>query len=289
MRPRRTIERAARFGLTAGLGLAGLAGPACASWLDNDFYCRVYGCVVVHDGYSFDVYDAYDFNTGLTVAPGQPLVAWSGNPFEGSGTVSPVYTGTRTEAFWAAPVREEGVMLGIDTSGNGQAKLDITDDGDGVLDAGDVLSAFDLREKTDVVAEESSAQRSFYLSSRTDFYIAAQVRLNGGEGGLATPASLDRIAFSYDLSRNGTDSGMSYGRDADNSGWRKLTGADTLGDLYGSPVFIAEFTKDIRRRNSSTVANQSVRFNYAYGFEDYDLSMGAGTLSYRIEFTFYNR
>jgi len=277
-----------RLGALLAWGGAFAPAPAAASWLDTDFYCRVYGCVVVHDGFSFDVYDVYRFSNGGTVAPGQPLVPWSGNPFQGSGTVNPVFTGTRTEGFYAAPVREEGTMVGIDTNGNGRADLEIGDDGDGVLDAGDSLSAFSLDRRTEIVAEETSAQRSFYVSSRTDFYLAGQVIIEGPGGGLSRPASLDQVALDYRVRNAGNDDGMRFGQAARANRWRSF-GLDTLGALYGQPAYLGEFTGDIRRRNANTVAEQSVRFDYVYGFEDYDLSMGAGLLSYRIEFTFHNR
>jgi hypothetical protein len=261
--------------------------PAQASWLDSDFYCRVYGCVIIHDGVTFDVYDVYRFSSGLSVAPGQPLERWAGNPFEGTGTVNPVLTGTRTEAFWSAPVREEGVMLGIDNQGNGKIdkQSEISDDGDGVLDAGDTLDAFTLQAKTGIVAVETSAQRSFYLSSRMPFTLAAEASLTNGNGALADPALLSRIALSYDITNRGTDSGMAFGADAEPSAWRKASGVDDLGDIYARRLALGDFTRDIRRRNSATVAAQSVRFDYVYGFAGYDLSMGAGTLSYEIRFT----
>ena len=78
------------------LAMLGLSGPAAAqSWIESDYYCRVYGCVVVHDGYSFDVYDNYNFATGGVVGPNERMIAWAGNPFQGTGTVNPVFTGTR--------------------------------------------------------------------------------------------------------------------------------------------------------------------------------------------------
>ncbi|MEL6664337.1 MAG: hypothetical protein AAFR33_15190, partial [Pseudomonadota bacterium] len=43
---------------------AWIADAAAQSFLDSDFYCRTYGCVVVHDGNTFDVYDNYNFSTG---------------------------------------------------------------------------------------------------------------------------------------------------------------------------------------------------------------------------------
>lgn len=263
-------------------------GSAHASWLDTDFYCRVYGCVVVHDGFSFDVYDVYRFTDGRTVPVGEPLIAWSGNPFQGSGAVNPVITGTRTEGFYTAPLTEVGNMLGVDQTGNGDIDWAVNDDGDGVLDAGDSFSPFRLDRRTDIVADETSAQRSFYLSSRTDFYIAAETFITSTPSELGSPSSLQRIALDYRVQTSGNDDGMAFGASARGDRWRSFN-IDDLGSTFGQPTLLGEFTGSIRRRNADTVAEQSVRFDYVYGFENYDLSMGSGLLSYRIEFTFLNR
>lgn len=219
---------------------------------------------------------------------GEPLIPWTGNPFQGSGAVNPVLTGTRTEGFYSVPLREVGTMLGIDRNGNGRIDLEIGDDGDGVLDAGDTLSPFELDRRASIVAQETSAQRSFYLSSRTDFYLAAEAFVIGTDAGLSSPESLSQIALEYRVRNAGNDDGMRFGNSARGNRWRSF-GVDNLGDAFGQPTLLGEFTGDIRRRDASTVADQSVRFDYVYGFENYDLSMGAGLLSYRIEFTFINR
>ena len=151
------------------------AGGAQASFIDSDFYCRVHGCVIVHDGFTFDVYDIFVFANGSTVPPGGRMIPWSGNPFQGSGEVKPVFTGTRTEGFHSVPLQDQGVRLGIDTNGDGVADLSPLDDGDGFLDAGDSFGPFNLSAGADLVSDSTSAQRSFYLSSRTDFFLSAQV------------------------------------------------------------------------------------------------------------------
>ena len=269
-----------------------MAAPqASASWLDSDFYCRAYGCVVVHDGFSFDVYDNYVFATGGTVPVGGRMIPWTGNPFEGAGGVNPVITGTRTEGFHSVPLQDQSVILGIDTNGDGiPDRLPIDANSSGFLDAGDRLDPFNLTLSTDLVAADTSAQRSFYLSSRTDFYLSAEARLLGPGGGLNAPEQLDNIGFSYGVTRRGTDDGMSFGTNARNGNYIRTIGAvNDLGDLLGTPTRIMEFRQPIRRRNATSLPSQSVRFDYVYGFQGYDLSLGEGHLQYEIEFDFYNR
>ena len=265
--------------------------PALASWLDSDFYCRVYGCVVVHDGFTFDVYDNYVFATGGTVPVGGRMISWTGNPFQGSGNVNPVITGSRTEGFHSVPLEDQSVILGIDTNGDGNPdRLPNDTNSNGFLDAGDSLDPFELTLRTDLVAADTSAQRSFYLSSRTDFYLTAEARITGSSDAFNTSNLLTNVDFRYGVTRNGNDDGMSFGSNARNGNFiRTIGNANNLADLLGSPTQILEFRNAIRRRDSSDLPSQSVRFDYVYGFEGYDLSMGDGHLQYEIEFDFYNR
>ncbi|MFN3212084.1 MAG: hypothetical protein ACE37M_03185 [Henriciella sp.] len=277
--------------LALGGALLSWQPPALASWLDSDFYCRVYGCVVVHDGFTFDVYDNYVFATGGSVPVGGRMIPWTGNPFQGAGAVNPVITGTRTEGFHAVPLQDQSVVLGIDTNGDGSIDRLPTDaNGNGFLDASDSLDPFELTMTTDLVAADTSAQRSFYLSSRTDFYLTAQARLIGSTDDFNSANLLNNVEFRYGVTRRGNDDGMSFGSNARNGNFiRSLGNADTLADLLGAPTQILEFRNAIRRRDSSDLPSQSVRFDYVYGFGDYDLSLGDGHLQYEIEFDFYNR
>ncbi|MEM7491804.1 MAG: hypothetical protein AAF296_00375 [Pseudomonadota bacterium] len=259
--------------------------------MDSDFYCRVYGCVIVHDGFTFDVYDNFDFSTGGTVAPGQPMIAWTGNPFEGAGEVNPVITGTRDEGLYAVPLQDQGVRLGIDTNGDGTPdRLPIDANSNGFLDASDTLDPFALTSSTRLVSATSSAQRSFYLSSRTDFYVVAESRLLGSPDALNDPSKLANISFLYDVTRNGNDDGMRFGQNARGGNYiRTLGNSNDLLDLYQVPTRVMEFRNSIRVRDAVDLPSQSVRFDYVYGFEEYDLSLGEGHLQYEIEFSFYNR
>jgi hypothetical protein len=192
--------------LCLGGTLTLIVSPAEASWLDSDFYCRVYGCVVVHDGFTFNVYDNYIFSTGGTVAPGGRMIPWTGNPFQGAGGVNPVITGTRTEGFHAVPLQDQSVVLGIDTDGDGVPdRLPIDNNNSGFLDAGDSFNAFQLDQATDLVAADTSAQCSFYLSSRTDFYVTAEAKLLNADGDFNSANLLGNIDFLYGVTRSGTD------------------------------------------------------------------------------------
>ncbi|MEO0981157.1 MAG: hypothetical protein AAFX03_00730 [Pseudomonadota bacterium] len=281
--------RAARSAL-ASIATAVSAAPlAHASFLDTDFYCRVYGCVIVHDGVSFDVYDNYIFATGGTVPSGSRMIPWSGNPVEGTGAVNPVFTGTRTEGFHTPPASNQGVLLGFDHDGDDLIDVGVADSGSGFLDAADVLQATSITQNSRLRTLGTSIQRSFYLSSRTDFYLSAQVFVTGGENELAAPATLSSVVFDYGLTVRGNDAGMAFGSNATNGNYRRLGAYSDFGGLFGGPQFIAEFRRSIRRRAADELPDQSIRFDYVYGFEDYDLSMGVGELQYRIEFDFYNR
>ncbi|MEO0882533.1 MAG: hypothetical protein AAFY34_07335 [Pseudomonadota bacterium] len=266
---------------TAGCGLPGQA----QSFLDSDFFCRVKGCVIVHDGFTFDVYDAHIFSNNGTVAPGGQLIPWTGNPFQGSGDVNPVFTGTRTEGFHILNDLGEGVPFTL-SSGGQTISTDL--DASGILDANDTLNSFSLTPGLSVGLLETAIQRSFYISSRT---VGIRIRAAASLRGVADPfnssANLSRVFFDYGLTPTGNDDGMPFGAAAQIGGFTPLGDIDDLGSLSGTGAFIAEFPLAIRSRNDPSQAAQSIRFDYVYGFENYDLSLGAGELQYQIEFDFF--
>lgn len=283
--------RHARRLVLAGLIAASASAPAQASFIDTDFYCRAFGCVIVHDGNDYDVYDVFNLTSGLALLPGQRLIRSRLNPIVGTGAVNPVFTGSRIEGFHALPLADESFRLGIDVNGDGILDFEpVGGTNAGFLDAGDMLNPFALTTATDLVAADSSAQRSFYLSSSTDFYMSAQaIPLSSGDA-LSDVARFGDIAFRYQLSRSGNDDGMAYGANArPGNQFRPIGNVTTLRDLLGGPVNIMEFRQAISFRSNPSLASQSIRFDYVYGFQNYDLSMGAGHLRYRIEFDFYNR
>jgi len=182
----------------------------------------------------------------------------------------------------------QGVDMGFDLNGDGAVENQSSGPNDGFLDAGDVFGSVRLDGNTRLRALETSTQRSFYLSSRTSgFHISAQATLLGGDGELNQISRLSNVQFDYDITPQGNDDGMSFGSAATQGGFRKLGNFNTLGPLSGSAQLIAEFPTAIRREFDEELPEQSIRFDYIYGFQGYDLSLGAGDLRYRIEFKLF--
>ncbi|MEM8635756.1 MAG: hypothetical protein AAGF33_12330 [Pseudomonadota bacterium] len=239
----------------------------------------------MHDGFTFDVYDAHIFATNGTVPRGGELIPWTGNPFEGTGEVNPVFTGTRTEGFHIVHDSDEGAAFTLTSAGFERS----TDQNqNGVLDAGDVLNSFNLTQSLSLGLLETASQRSFYLSSRTiGFQIRAQAALRGSTDEFNSVSNLQRVFFDYGITPSGNDDGMSFGGAARSNRFTRIGNVSDLGALSGSGDFIAEFPQAIRLGNNPSQAEQSIRFDYVYGFERYDLSLGAGELAYQIEFDFF--
>ncbi|MCH9697224.1 MAG: hypothetical protein K0U68_03890 [Gammaproteobacteria bacterium] len=265
-----------------------------ASVIDNDFYCRTYGCVMMSDGVGTDVYDVYIFATGGTVAIGNPLISWSGNPINGAGTVSPVETGTITPVPSTLPGAGNGTRLAIDTNGNGAGDIAIADNNsNGYLDAADSVNAFSITGSTDIVYQGNTVAHSFYLTSRNTAHdLRARSFVNSAVADYGTAVGLPDISFAVSTTQTGNDAGISYGARANNGGFTPVAGINDLGDINGIYTSIALFTRNggIRQSpdNANThVYNQSIRFNMNYGYPVLDLSQGDGTIQFRVEYTPY--
>lgn len=265
--------------------------PAHATWIDTDPVCQVFGCVVVHDGISFSVYDNYDSTAGRRLVPGEPLILRTGSSLPGTGTVNPVITGSRDEALSSAPLADQGARLGIDTNGDGIGdRFPIDANNSGYLDAGDSMDIFAINTSTSIIGAATSYQRSFYISSTSDFYLSAQALPSVSGSGVTLGNGLNGIGFTYQLTTRGNDDGMAFGRRVQRGQVNRPIGnVATMADLLGQPTQIMEFRRAIRKRNANTLAEQSVRFDYVYDFGNYDMSMGNGDLNFEIEFDFYSR
>lgn len=267
-----------------------LSNLAEASWLDSDYWCRVYGCVVASDGRAWDIYDVYNFSNGRTVSPGSPLIAWSNNPHQGSGVVDAVNTGTIEPV--TGPGANQGLMIGIDQNADGAEDLSVNDNAaSGYLDLGDSLSAFTLSPATDIVIKDGVLQHSFYVASRTDFYIYGRAQAQVQSGQLASKVSPDDTGLAISMVRQGNDSGFSFGGNTTDPRFRPISGVDSLQDIWGTPTRIAEFRRSggTRSGNARDVSTQSVRVDVEYELPDPDFSYGTGSLNYRVEYLFYNR
>lgn len=262
----------------SGLALWLAAVPAQASFLDTDFWCRTYGCAVVHDGRNYDIYDVWQFDTSsCCVLPGGEMIAFYGR----AGT--PLVTDT-LDLAGPGPGAGESLMLNV----SGGAAF--TDDGDGVLDASDMLAAFALDTGTALGLADDARRysHSLYISSRnTRFSLRGFARAEAAEGGIGARVGLGDIRLTPALTPSGNDQGWRFGELASVEGI-EIADVRTLGDLAAGPTPIATFgrARGIRLGNGDINA-QVLRLDLAYELPPYDLSMGTGELAVDVEFTMF--
>lgn len=270
--------------------LAIWSGSVSASWLDNDYWCRVYGCVVTSDGTAYDIYDVYDFSRGRAVSVGSPLKFWSSNPYQGSGMVDAVSTGTLQPIV--EPSSTQGSLLGIDQNGDGIADQEMLDSNNsGFIDLGDSFLSIPLGVATDIVNSNDTTKHSFYVASRTDFYIYGTATLLLETQNMSDNVSPSETSFNVSMQQKGTDAGFSFGSATSNPDFVATNGINDLGDIWGVPTRIAEFKRSAgtRRTNSTDVKNQAVRMDIGFRAPAPDFSFGTGELNYKVVYDFYNR
>jgi len=266
------------------ISLAALASaaPASASFLDNDFWCRTYGCAVVYDSQTYEIYDNYQFLSASCCVPyGSPMPTYY-NPIQSLRT-----TGT-TDIPDAAPADGEG--FGFDII-DGSQVITRNDDGDGYLDASDSFSAFTLSNNTDVQLDSKGQaySHSFWISSRnTRFSLRARASISEVSGDFANTLTLGDIKLDTNVSTSGNDNGFQYGSDATGQNVTILNGIDDLGDLASNPTRLINFGRfsGIRTRNGD-LSDQTIRIDFNYEMPDYDMSMGIGEMNVDVVFDFY--
>ena len=271
----------ARYALPALICALG-AAEASASFLDDDFWCRTYGCAVVHDGQSYDIYDNWQFATSsCCVQPGEEMVSY----YSRAGT--PLVTNT-LDRIGPGPGDDEGMMLEV-ISGSGV--YTIVDDGDGYLDASDTMGVFSLDSSTDIrLASGARAySHSFYVTSRrTRFSLRAMAQVQNASGDFTNTIGLGDIKLVPSVSRRGNDGGWDYGARANAGNITIVNGVEDLGDLSSGPTQIMDFGRSsgIRIRDGD-INEQVIRLDFRYEMPEYDLSMGTGELDIDVDFTFY--
>ncbi len=269
----------------AGLALASLASSAHGSFLDTDFWCRTYGCAVVHDGVNFDIYDNWLFASNSCCVPvgGQMIDFYVRAE---NTNVTGLLGGTGPNQ----PNADEGFMFGITQDGN-TVNTSILDDGDGFLDAADSFGAFTLNPNTDILLDGPGRaySHSFFISSRnTRFSLRALASISNATGDFANTIQLGDIKLTPSFTANGNDGGFQFGSRANTSNIQIVSGVDDLGDLTGVPTQIMNFGRQqgIRQRNGD-IDTQTIRLDFLYEMPEYDLSMGTGSLNVDVAFDFY--
>lgn len=270
-----------------GAAIAALSGPmAAASFLDTDFWCRTYGCTVVHDGQNFDIYDNWQFaSNSCCVQFGAEMIGFSAlaNDTNITGTLD------NSNTTWR-PGEDDSFMLGVTQDGN-TIDANIFDAGNGFLDAADSFSSFTLNPNTDIRLAESGRQysHSFFITSyNTRFSLRALAAIRDVTGDFANTIQLGDIKLTPSFDNRGNDGGFDYGARANTANIQIVSGVDDLGDLSGAPTQIMNFGRNAGiRQGNGDIDEQTIRLDFLYQMPEYDLSMGIGSLNIDVEFNFF--
>jgi hypothetical protein len=265
--------------------LAGISVPAYSSILDNDPDCNSNGCAVISYGTNnFIIYD--NVNTdGSAVTRGQPMVPRMSSP----GIVN--VTGTLSAAV--QPNLDEGVLLGFSEDGTtlNQSVTDV--DLDGFLDAGDnFIGPVSLSATTDIILDPRARtySHSFFITSmNTRMSLRARIHPTQYSGDLGQTISPADILLTPSVTTQGNDNGFNFGQLANVGGIEINTTVTDLDDLSGLSTTVINFNRrrGIRKRNGD-LDEQSIRLDFLYTMPDYDLSMGVGSMTVRLEFELFN-
>jgi len=264
--------------------ISGWQVTANASFLDNDFWCRTYGCAVVHDGQNYDIYDNYIFATGsCCIATGSQMIPYS-NRFG-------LFNLTDSLTKHVGPNANQGMVVGITQDGN-TISQSLLDDGDGYLDAGDNFGGvFTMGSLTDIILDGpgKAYSHSFFITSRnTRFSLRALASIANSSNDFTSTISLNDIKIDAALTRQGNDAGFRFGRRATNAQVSVVNTVNDLGDLQATPTKIFNFDRfnGVRRRNGN-IDEQTIRLDFLYTMPDYDMSMGVGSLNIDMVFDMY--
>jgi hypothetical protein len=264
--------------------ISGWQFTANASFLDNDFWCRTYGCAVVHDGQNFDIYDNFIFATNTCcVANGSQMISFSTNFGE--------FNLTNSLNKHIGPNSTQSMFIGITQDGN-TVSQSLIDDGDGYLDAGDSFGGvFSMGSLTDIMLDGpgKAYSHSFFITSRnTKFSLRALASIANSSNDFTNTISLSDIRIDAARTRRGNDDGFNFGRRASSARVTVVNSVNDLGDLQAIPTKMFEFDRfnGIRRRNGD-LNEQTIRLDFLYTMPDYDMSMGIGSLNIDMVFDLY--
>ena len=263
--------------------ISGWQTTAYASFLDTDFWCRTYGCAVVHDGQNFDIYDNFIFAQNQCCVPnGTPMIPFSRRfgEFNLTGGLSANQ----------APNSNQSMILGI--TQNGVITQSLQDNGNGFLDASDSFATVFVMNATTNIALDGPGRQyshSFFITSRnTRFSLRGLSSINSATQDFANTLSLNDIKIDAAVTRLGNDGGFRFGRRAITNNIAVFNGVTDLGDLQNLPTRVFQFNRftGIRRGNGD-INDQTIRLDFLYTMPDYDMSMGIGSLNIDVLYDLY--
>lgn len=191
-----------------------------------------------------------------------------------TGTLSPVAGSAN-----GAPLRITNIPGG---------RIDIDNQPNGILDAGDTFDAFQLRQGSNVNTNRGEIFSSFYVASNTGFSIDAQATPLGDTSATA----FSRIRLQLRVTAAGND-GLAFGSAAQfpNTGDTPQAGTRANNRSLSQMVTPVRVFQGDRRtaRSVGSIAQQSVRFDarYRYNSGAYDLSDGVIDAEAEVVYTIY--
>lgn len=254
-------------------GSPGITPTAEASVLDNLFF-KVLGLTLVwgaDSGGTAPIVSDFVLMTSASGTAGDDITP---------DDVHTVITGT-LDPVPVSAAADEGFPIDVINQTSGGV---FTDDGDGVLDPGDTLTAFGIDITTDLETDSTSLQRSFYVASNTAFDINASATISSN----TLSSTLADVAFSCDgVTLSGTDGTITYGGNSQDpsTGGSGFTCPANLGALGGGGSIIFDGGQ-ATAASVGTIATQSVRFDFTYNFV-YDLAMGVGEFDVDVIYTVF--
>jgi len=276
------IRKTAIFGLAALLG--GLWVPAAEPLAQDKVGFRVPGLVIVWAadgaGASTPIVSNFIIDTG------------NGNTAATSGDTDLIGQDVFTVVTGTLAATDDGLGTSNGTPfrlrnipGRGGFLTD--SNGDRLTNSEDSFSSFRLRQNSDINIRMAEISSSFYVASNTAFSMYAQ----SFPMGTTTPDQMSRMRLWLSVTTSGND-GLAFGSAAQHpsleagrlgsrANGRRLSALETP-----RRVFVGDRATAAGR---GTIADQSVRFDlrYRYNDGDYDLSEGAHDAEATVVYTVY--
>lgn len=266
---------------------------AHGAFVDSDTYCINYGCVVVSDNNTSNVYDVYTYSGTASVPVGSQLNFYTSNPVEGSGAVDPLFTNTTTNISTLLAGDAPRIRI------NNQIGGGVVTHAAGVLDAAASVTKFGIGSNTTIeygaVATaanvgDSPQSHSFYISSRNvRFNIRANAVMSGTNGEFAVNVPGSTIDFVVNMTKTGTTPTAFGANTSANPQFNSIAGLK-LANLTSNPV-VAFFDAAIygTANANASIYTKSVRLDTRYTLPDFDLSQGNGEMRWGIVFSFWRK
>lgn len=265
----------AAFGAMTALMLA--SAPAATAEITDRPGFRVEGLVVV---WASDETGAVPIVSDFIIDTGAGnSAAASGDTDLVAGDVHTVVTGELTR-YDSAIADNEGSPLRIQNVVGGGFTTDF--DGNGVMDADDTFSAFQLRANSDINTRRMEVFSSFYVASNVPFSIDGVATPIGD----TTPAQMNRMRAYLDGVTVSGDDGLAFGSAAQFphsdgvTGGRRMNGRRFSNFTTPRPVFRGNQRTAASR---GTLAEQSVRFDFRYRYNSGDVDLADGVFDAEAE------